>query len=285
MKGRAMLAMVASSTTISWATEMSTRAHPRWRWPWPRGRLLGLAGWLRWSWRFLLSVGCWGVGGRSGRVAAGRMISSTTWATVFSSAGSPSTKLRCRMIPARAGASRSRSRSAVISPRSRARSNMARVVSILGPRTRVRNSSAKSGSWCSAVMTPAITSAERWSVRPPWPQDICTRSSRRLPVSGVGGLERLLGLQDRVDDQRGLGGPAPVEGGLAGLRLGGDGVHGHPVVADLGEQVERGVEDLRLALALDAGAGAGGLPGLRHGGPRRLVHMDETKRFRFIRER
>src|SRR6478672_3253249 len=30
-----MLAMVASSTTISWATEMSTRAQPRWRWPEP----------------------------------------------------------------------------------------------------------------------------------------------------------------------------------------------------------------------------------------------------------
>ena len=30
MKGRAMLAMVASSTTISWAIEMSTRAQPSW---------------------------------------------------------------------------------------------------------------------------------------------------------------------------------------------------------------------------------------------------------------
>jgi hypothetical protein len=30
MNGSAMLAMVASSTTISWAIEMSTSAHPRW---------------------------------------------------------------------------------------------------------------------------------------------------------------------------------------------------------------------------------------------------------------
>src|SRR6188472_101705 len=35
MKGSAMFAMVASSTTISWATEMSTSAHPRRRWPDP----------------------------------------------------------------------------------------------------------------------------------------------------------------------------------------------------------------------------------------------------------
>src|SRR6478736_3068946 len=33
MNGRAMLAMVASSTTISWAIEMSTRARPSLSWP------------------------------------------------------------------------------------------------------------------------------------------------------------------------------------------------------------------------------------------------------------
>ena len=76
-------------------------------------------------------------------------------------------------------------------------------------------------------------------------------------------------------------GPAAVERGLARLGLGGDGVHGQPVVADPAEQVERGVEDLRLALALDAGAART----VRFG--RFMVvlplHMDETKRFRFIR--
>ena len=35
MNGRAMLAMVASSTTISWATEIRTSAQPRWLWPCP----------------------------------------------------------------------------------------------------------------------------------------------------------------------------------------------------------------------------------------------------------
>ena len=42
MKGRAMLAMVASSTTISCATEMSTRAHPRCC-GWPCAGEVGLA--------------------------------------------------------------------------------------------------------------------------------------------------------------------------------------------------------------------------------------------------
>ena len=41
MKGSAMLAMVASSTTISWATEMSTRAQPRWRVAVPVARRCG----------------------------------------------------------------------------------------------------------------------------------------------------------------------------------------------------------------------------------------------------
>ena len=71
----------------------------------------------------------------------------------------------------------------------------------------------------------------------------------------VGDLQRLLGAQDRVDHERGLGRPAPVERGLAGLGLGGHGVHRQLVVADAAEQVDRCVEDLLLAAALHAGAG------------------------------
>ena len=48
----------------------------------------------------------------------------------------------------------------------------------------------------------------------------------------------------------------------------GDGVHGEPVVADLGEHLEGGVEDLLLALALHAGAGACGLPAVMGDGTR-----------------
>src|SRR4051794_31165037 len=65
-----------------------------------------------------------------------------------------------------------------------------------------------------------------------------------------------------VHDQPRLAAPAPVQGGLAGVRGRRDAVHRESVVAGLAEQDERGVEDLCLALALDPRAcGWGGTRG------------------------
>ena len=89
------------------------------------------------------------------------------------------------------------------------------------------------------------------------PQKAVSRSVRRSPESGTGG-RRLLRCQG-VDDERRLGVPAPVERRLGRLRALGDGVHGEAVVADLGQHLEGGVEDLALAVALDSGAEVGRL--------------------------
>src|SRR5580765_2177413 len=89
------------------------------------------------------------------------------------------------------------------------------------------------------------------------------RAEHRLEVAeetaGVGGLAVRAGrLVEEVlhgrHDQLGLALPLAVERGLAGPDVGGEGVEGEPVVADLDQQVDDAVEDLLLALALDAGA-------------------------------
>ena len=59
-----------------------------------------------------------------------------------------------------------------------------------------------------------------------------------------------------VDDEVDLARPAAVEGGLRRLGRAGDGVEVEPVVAHVGQRLERGLEDLPLAVALDAGTGA-----------------------------
>ena len=122
MKGSAMFTMVPSSTTISCATEMSTRAHPRREWPlgFPVGGVRGrgdvghefLA-----FFRELQEL----VGGRGDVPTAGRITWSMTRSTVSSSGTRPITKERWSRMPARAGAMTSMSTSAGISPRSMAR--------------------------------------------------------------------------------------------------------------------------------------------------------------------
>lgn len=52
---------------------------------------------------------------------------------------------------------------------------------------------------------------------------------------------------DRVHHQIRLGRPAAVHGRLAGLRAGGDHVHRHALIADLAQQLERRVQDRRVA--------------------------------------
>ena len=106
--------------------------------------------------------------------------------------------------------------------------------------------------------------------------------------AGVGDLLGALRREQRVDDQRDLAVPAAVERRLRGARGRGDGVHGEPVVADLLEDLEGGVEDLLLTVALDARTSALGVAdrvtcGGRDGGQRCSWKTDETKRFRFVR--
>ena len=101
--------------------------------------------------------------------------------------------------------------------------------------------------------TRAPSTAGESSHRPPGPQAWASRSRAGEPVSSFassGGGE--LGGH-RVEHQVGLGGPAPVERGLAGPDGGGHGVEGQLVVAGLDEQRHHGGEDLALALALDPG--------------------------------
>src|SRR5690606_39194013 len=67
-----------------------------------------------------------------------------------------------------------------------------------------------------------------------------------------------------------LGGPAAVDGGLAGLGRGGDALHGQAVPSDRTQLVEGGVEDRALQdRATTTGTGGPGL-GL---GPARSVHL------------
>ena len=54
-----------------------------------------------------------------------------------------------------------------------------------GPTTRSRNAAANSASRLIAVSTLANVATALWSVRPPTPQKVSRRSSRRLPVSGM----------------------------------------------------------------------------------------------------
>ena len=82
-----------------------------------------------------------------------------------------------------------------------------------------------------------------------------------------------------------LGVPAAVERGLGRLGPQGDGVHGEPVVADVGEHLEGRVEDLaprgrpRPADGGWAVSVCGDICALL------LVYLHETKRFRFIENR
>src|SRR3954453_13514383 len=86
----------------------------------------------------------------------------------------------------------------------------------------------------------------------------------QVTAQGAGVDHALLGevvlpgvVLERVDDQLDLAVPAAVEGGLCGLGLRGPPVHREPVVADLGEHRERGFEDLGLARPLDSRAAVG----------------------------
>ena len=95
----------------------------------------------------------------------------------------------------------------------------------------------------------------------------------------------VLGAHHRVDDEAGLVGPAAVEGRLAGPGAAGDGVHGQSVVADVEQQLERGLEDLVLAVTLDAGSSPGDGRLRARGSPVIVCMWDETKPFRFIEHR
>jgi len=69
------------------------------------------------------------------------------------------------------------------------RSNSDRESCDFGTSTRARNSLANSGSVDSAVITAPKVEVVSWSVRPPIPQNAVSRSVRRSPESGTGGLD------------------------------------------------------------------------------------------------
>jgi hypothetical protein len=83
-------------------------------------------------------------------------------------------------------------------------------------------------------------------------------------VAGVGVLE-LGQLVEGLDDERELGGPAAVDGGLADAGAGGDALDGEAREADLAEQLEGGAQD-RLVRLLAARAAGVGPPRSRSGG-------------------
>ena len=104
-------------------------------------------------------------------------------------------------------------------------------------------------------------------------------------AAGVRDLGLALLRDQGVDDQRHLAVPAAVERRLRGAGRGGDGVHGEAVVADLLEHLQGGVEDLLLAVALDAGTGAFRRGCGRRGGGRagsRWVLFTRMKRNGFV---
>ena len=214
------------------------------------------------------------------------MIWSTTRRMRSWSGGSPIRKSRCRQMPARAGARRSRSTPSLSSPRaSGALEDRAahgrlgaddllaegggelRVTTDGGEHTGERRHGAVVGEPSDAAEGGEQVAAQR---------------------AGVDRLVRSLLGQERVDDEGDLAVPAAVERGLGGAGGGGHRVHRQAVVADLLEHLEGGVEDLLLAVALDAGAGALGRERTGRAGVRIGVHgapdrPDETKRFRFVR--
>ena len=145
-----------------------------------------------------------------------------------------------------------------ISPRSRARSKIDAGQRGLGADdVACGTPSANSRSREIAVITLAKVATVRSSVRPPWPQNASSRSPRS--VAGVRGLRGALGREQGVDDEADLAVPAAVERRLGGLGPGRHGVHREPVVADVAEHLEGGVEDLLLAVTLDPRSGDRGL--------------------------
>ena len=85
--------------------------------------------------------------------------------------------------------------------------------------------------------------------------------------AGVGRLGHRLDREEGVDDQADLAVPAAVERRLGGACAGGHRIHRQPVVADVGEDRERGLQDLDLAVTLDARTGGRRLGGLGHRAP------------------
>jgi ABC-2 type transport system ATP-binding protein len=78
--------------------------------------------------------------------------------------------------------------------------------------------------------------------------DDCIEVAAKRPGVGCGDRRDLLTPGDEcVDDERRLGGPAPVQRALAGMGAGGDLVHGQAVVAELCQPFERCLEDRRIA--------------------------------------
>ena len=173
-----MLAMVASSTTISCAIEMSTSAQPRWTCA-ARTRS-SPSSWSR-TWGSLsvmvvlrCRAGSGLVTGADGRVsAAGRMIWSMTRSIEV--VGRRARRAgrggagRSRPAPGRAGRGRRRRGSR----RGRGRARRSRCdAAILGPSTSRRKAAANSSSRLIAVRTLAnVGRRSGWSVRPPSPQN------------------------------------------------------------------------------------------------------------------
>ncbi len=109
----------------------------------------------------------------------------------------------------------------------------------LGPmKSRAERASANSSSRLMAVITLAST---RHGLRVGDPADAAdaSRAGRRAAIPCRGSTCGPFWREHRVDDERGLGAPPAVERGLGRLGRGGDGVHGQPVVAHVGEHLER----------------------------------------------
>lgn len=81
-------------------------------------------------------------------------------------------------------------------------------------------------------------------------EEIPTQAAR---VGQVVDVDRgVVEATDGVDDQVGLGRPAAVDGGLPGPGAARDLVDGHRLVAKLGEEVQGGLEDRRVARGVAA---------------------------------
>ena len=188
-------------------------------------------------------------------------------------------------IPARAGASRSMSTPAPISPRSMARSKIALEAASLGATTSRRNAVGELG----VAHDRGQDRAERGHLGLVGEPARAAVGLDEVAAQGAGvdgsgrGLVLVVVVQG-VDDEADLAVPAAVERRLGGLGAQRHRVHGEPVVADVGEDLEGGLEDLRLADALDPRRGWGSRSRVTSAGLL-LVHLYETKPFRFIGNR